>query len=80
MESLTVGVPYKLLQVVSPLTAESITVLQMERSSGDFVYVAWLACPFHPYDVARINDGTMRSTITYRGLSPLNKTTPFFTA
>ena len=40
MESLTVGVPYVLLQVVSPFAADPITVLQIERSSGDLVYVA----------------------------------------
>jgi hypothetical protein len=67
MESPTVGVPYILLQVVSPFAPDSITVLQIERSSGDFVYVAWPTCPFHPNDVARIDGGTMRCTITYRG-------------
>ena len=64
MESLTVGVPYLLLQVISPFAADSITVLQIERSSDDFVHVAWPTCPFHPDDFARINDGTMRCTIT----------------
>ena len=64
MESLTVGVPYILLQVVFPFADESTTILQIESSAGDFVYVAWPTCPFQPYDVARINDGTMRCTIT----------------
>ena len=67
MESLTVGVPYILLHVDSTFADESITVLQIESSAGDFVYVARPTCPFHPYDVARINDGTMRCTITYMG-------------
>jgi hypothetical protein len=67
MESLTVGVPYILLQVVSPFAVDSITVLQIERSFGDFVYVAWPTCPFHPNDVARINDGMMHCMITYKG-------------
>ena len=67
MESLTVGVPYILLQMVLPFADESTTILQLERIAGDFVYVTWPTCLFRPYDVARINDETMRFTITYRG-------------
>jgi len=67
MESLTVGVPDVLLQVFSPFAADSITVLQIESISGDFVYVASPTCPFHRKDVARINEGRMRCTMTYRG-------------
>jgi hypothetical protein len=67
IESLMVGVPYVLLQVVSPFAADSITVLQIERIPGNFVYEAWPTYPFHPNDVARINDGSMRCTITYKG-------------
>ena len=59
------GFPYILRQIVSPFDDESTTILQIERSAGgDFVYVMWPTCLFHPYDVARINNGIMRCFVT----------------
>ena len=57
MESLTIGVPYQLHQMVSLFADdESTMILQKEMSDGELVYISWPTCPFHPDEVSRINN------------------------
>jgi hypothetical protein len=68
MESLTVGVPYRIYHVVSPFADyEETTILQIERNDDDFVYITWPNCPFHPDDASRINNGMFLCTMTNMG-------------
>ena len=55
--------------MVSPFVDDDneTTIIHLEMSYGDFVYITWPTCPFDSDDVSRINNGILSCTITYTG-------------